>query len=115
VEERIRQVTHAWETLRPQKSFGGMTLDQFKTKVKPSLDARGDLADLESQWTAKAIQRDAADLISSEAILLVVNSVKGDPEEGEDGELYETMGYVRRSERKSGLTRKSKVQPAPSG
>ncbi len=36
----------------------------------------------------------------------VVNGVKGDPAFGEDCDLYEAMGYVRKSERKSGLSRK---------
>jgi hypothetical protein len=36
----------------------------------------------------------------------VVNGVRADPEEGDDSALYEAMGYTRRSERKSGLTRK---------
>ena len=44
-------------------------------------------------------------------MLLVVNAVKGDPAEGEDGELYEAMGYVRKSERSTGKTNKTK--PAP--
>jgi hypothetical protein len=42
----------------------------------------------------------------------VVNGVKGDPAFGEDSDLYETMGYVRKSERKSGLTRKKSTPPA---
>lgn len=44
---------------------------------------------------------------------LVVNAVKGDPEEGEDGEFYEALGYVRKSERKSGLSRGKKPAPVP--
>ena len=36
---------------------------------------------------------------------LVVNSVKGDVDEGTDGELYKAMGYIPDSERDSGLTR----------
>ena len=42
---------------------------------------------------------------------LMVNGVKGDPDFGEDSDLYEAMGYVRKSERKSGLTRKKKTPP----
>ena len=38
-------------------------------------------------------------------ILNVVNSVKGDPHHGENSALYASFGYVRKSERKSGLTR----------
>ena len=33
---------------------------------------------------------------------LVVNAVKGDPAFGENSDLYESMGYVRKSERKTG-------------
>ena len=38
-------------------------------------------------------------------VQLVVNAVKGDPTAGEDSDLYEQMGYVRKSERASGLRR----------
>jgi hypothetical protein len=41
-------------------------------------------------------------------VQLVVNGVVGDPTFGPDSALYEAMGYVRKSERKSGLTRKGK-------
>jgi uncharacterized protein YeeX (DUF496 family) len=34
--------------------------------------------------------------------------VKGDPNHGEDSPLYDALGYVRKSARKSGLTRTSK-------
>jgi hypothetical protein len=35
--------------------------------------------------------------------------VLGDPAYGPDSALYEALGYVRKSERKSGLTRKGKT------
>jgi hypothetical protein len=35
-----------------------------------------------------------------------VNSVRGTPGFGPDSPLYRALGYVRKSERKSGLTRK---------
>ncbi len=60
---------------------------------------------LENQILTMQNQRDDADKVSLSATLLVVNAVKGDHEEGEDGQLYEAMGYVRRSERNSGLHR----------
>jgi len=43
---------------------------------------------------------------------LVVNAVKGDPNYGDDSDLYDAMGYTRRSERASGLTRNAKAKPA---
>ena len=104
--DRIAQVVSSWETLRPNKSFAGMSLEQFRATVAPSLSARQAITRLESEVISAQNQRDDADRKSMTAILLVVNAIKGDPQEGEDGELYEAMGYVRKSERKSGLSRK---------
>ena len=111
--EKIAAVVKAWEDLRPAKSFAGMTLAQFTTKVQPSLDARAAIDSLDNQLIAAADQRDIADVESMKQVLLVVNAVKGDPAEGEDGELYEAMGYVRKSERASGKTNRTKTQPPP--
>ena len=110
--DRINTVTKAWETLRPAKSFAGLTLAQFKAKVKPSLDARANVETLDHQRTAALDQRDDADKASMETIKLVTNAVKGDPAETADGELYEAMGFVRESERLSGLSRKKGAAPA---
>jgi hypothetical protein len=107
-EEKLLLAISAWETLRPAKSFSGMTLAQFKAKVQPSLDARASIATLENQLIAAKDQREAADNAALAATLLAVNAIKGDPDEGENGELYEAMGYVRKSERKSGLHRTAK-------
>jgi hypothetical protein len=103
--EILDRVINAWQTLRPEKSFGGMTLEQFKEKVRPSYSTRERLAVLENEKLAEQNRRDDADDVSMEAVKVVVNGVKGDPDEGPDGELYESFGYVRDSERRSGLTR----------
>ena len=112
-EAKIKKVVNAWETLRPAKNFAGMTLEQFKAAVKPCADTRKTIEELEAQLTAAQNQRDSADEAALSAIKLVVNAVKGDPAEGDDGDLYENMGYKRASERSSGLTRgKSAVAAA---
>jgi len=114
IAERVNLTQTAWETLRPDKKFGGMTLAQFKVKVKPSIDVRTEIAVLESQMTSALNRRDDTDKATVETLQFVVNSVKGDPEEGQDSELYEAMGYVRKSERSSGLHRgKGAAKAAP--
>lgn len=110
--EKIATVLKAWEDLRPAKSFAGMTLDQFKAAIKPSLDARDAIGTLENQLIAAADQRDDADLVSMKQVALVVNAVKGDITEGEDSDLYEAMGFVRKSERSTGKTNKT-PKPKP--
>jgi hypothetical protein len=89
-----------------------MTLAQFKAKVQPTFDTRAAIATLEAQMTSGLDARDSADTVTLQTNQLVVNAVKGDPAHGEDSDLYEAMGYVRKSARKSGLTRKSNATPA---
>ena len=105
---KIDEVEQAWETLAPAEQFGGMTLVQFKALVKPSEDTREAVSTLDKQMTAALNARDTADTESLAKVKLVVNGVIGDPKYGPDSALYEAMGYVRESERKSGLTRKEK-------
>jgi hypothetical protein len=103
---RITAVMKAWENLRPEKSFAGMTLDEFKRIVQPSLDSRARIADLEAQLVAERARREDEDRVSMPATRRVVDSVMGDPKEGPDGALYEAMGFVRSSENRRGLVRR---------
>ena len=112
-EEKINEISSAWKNLAADKTFAGMTLDQFKKLIKPSTDARATLQDLENQVSAAQNAREDADVETNRLIALVVNSVKGDVQFGEDSPLYEAMGYVRKSDRKSGLSRGKKVKPTP--
>jgi hypothetical protein len=112
IEEKIQRMINAWETLAPAKTFGGMTLAQFQSAVQPSQAARDRIEDLEDQRTQAIINRDRADEDSLARIQLVVAGIVGDPTEGPDSALYEAMGYRRKSERKSGLTRKRNTPPS---
>jgi len=104
--ERIVTVTTAWTNLRPDKSFSGRSLEQFKAKVQASHDVRAVIANLESQLEAAYTRLATVDRASMDEIRVVVLGVRADSEEGEDGELYSALGYVRRSQRSSGLTRR---------
>jgi len=106
IEDKIRKVTSGWESLAPTKSYFGMTLDQFKTAVQPSLAARERIKDLENQLTKAINERDAADEVSLAKIQGVVAGVNADPTEGPNSSLIEAFGYTRKSERKTGLSRK---------
>jgi hypothetical protein len=115
-EEKMNTILNAWQTLAPAKSFGGMTLVQFQGFAAPAQAARQTIADLEDQMTHAINARDAADEVFAAKAQLAVNGVLADSTEGPDSSLYEAMGYTRKSERKSGLTRKgsgSVPPPAP--
>lgn len=104
-------MVNAWETLAPAKTFGGMTLAQFQAAVQPSRAAREQIEDLEDQLRQAQANRDRADEDFLAKAQLVVAGVLADPTEGPDSALYEAMGYKRKSERKSGLTRKRTTPP----
>jgi hypothetical protein len=104
---KIDKMLNAWETLAPDKTFGGMTLAQFQAAAQPAQAARNRIDDLKDQLTQAIATPEAADDAFLEKAQLVVNGVLADPTEGADSALYEAFGYTRKSERKSGLTRKS--------
>jgi hypothetical protein len=104
---RIQSFRAAWRDMAPDATFAGMTLAQFEDAASPPLTLRGEIVALERQWEGKKAERLIADASANELLDLVVNSVRGTPGFGQDCALYRALGYVRKSERKSGLTRKS--------
>jgi hypothetical protein len=92
--ECLLNVTGAWERLRPDRSFFGYTLDRFKAAIRPSLDNRAEIEDLQKRLRIAIRRRDAADRQSFRILRGVVYAVQGDPAEGGNGELYVAMGYV---------------------
>lgn len=110
---RIAKVLDAWSNLRPAKSFAGLTLDEFKAALKASLDAREAVTAAETSYTAAIVKRDNADLAARQLLTRVIAGVIADKDEGDNGELYKAMGYVRRAERNSGLTRRQEEREVP--
>lgn len=111
VATKLETLISDWETLQPTKSFAGMTLEQFKIRVQPSLQTRTQLSALRNQATQSLTLRQQHDTSSQELVNRVVNAIKGDPDEGDDGPLYAALGYVPKSQRRSGLTRKGPTTP----
>jgi hypothetical protein len=113
VADKIQTVITAWDSLASDASFAGMTLAKFKAAVQPSLDAREEVTNLHSQRPVSLNKRAAADQASNAAILMVVNAIKGDPDHGEDSPLYAAMGYVRKSDRRTGAHRNGNGATTP--
>jgi hypothetical protein len=112
VSGKITRTTEAWEEHALEAKFAEMTLDQFKAKVTPSLDYREKIASLRRQLEAAIKKRQEFDADSIDICAKVVNAVRGDIEHGEDSALFKTLGYVPKSERKSGLRRMAALKKA---
>lgn len=101
----ILDLAQKWDASCPKQSFFGLTLEQFKAGVQPSLDARAALEALDRQRTIELERRRTADQASLYLVKGVINAIKGDPTQGEDGELYGALGYKRSSMRANGRSR----------
>ena len=82
-----------------------MTLNQFKSKVKTSLDARIEVARLRDQLEGALRERNDANALSLEACRNVINAIRGDIEEGEIARCGPRSVMFQRAERRSGLRR----------
>ncbi|HEX8187130.1 MAG TPA: hypothetical protein VF586_02195 [Pyrinomonadaceae bacterium] len=109
--EKIERMINAWRTMAPQKSFGGMTLSQFQEAAEPSRAIRQRIEDYENLLSHAIVERDNDDDALNDKVQLIVAGILADPTEGPDSPLYEAFGYTRKSERKTGLTRKRKESP----
>ena len=99
----------AWKKYAGAATFGGMTEVQYEARIKPSYDIRGQIGDLQKQIEQLIRDRDAVDVVTNRTNGIVVKGMVGDINYGDDSDLYGACGYVRKSERASGLTRKNKT------
>ncbi len=106
-ERFLDDVVSAWSELAPDAQFAGLTLAQFKARVKPSFDTRTEVTNLETQLKAARQTRRNADEVSNADALNVVNGVRSAPGYGENSALYKAMGYIPKNDRRSGLVRPS--------
>lgn len=102
----LEEVLIAITELAPDKNFGGVSLAQYAGQVGESKDARQDHINAKIQVKNAEDRRETSDDRGLRMRELIVNGIIGDPDFGPDSALYERCGYVRKSDRRSGLTRK---------
>ena len=111
-EAKYNRFLTALTTLAPDKTFGGVNLADLTTQIAKSNSPRQRLAELGDEKKNQEAKRDSEDLETMKLCERIKNGVVADPEFGDDSALYEALGYIRKSERKSGLTRKKNPSPA---
>ena len=107
-ERKLRDFLKAWSDLAPTKTIGDLTLVQAREALKPSFDVRDEITEGENLQLSRINARDTADKTSLKLVNRLINAIKADAALGEDSDLYEAVGYVRASERRTGK-RRSKI------
>jgi hypothetical protein len=110
VTTRADKIVGAWKKSAATKSFGDLTVTQYEALRGEVTDADATLIAADAALTEARNDLAAALEKLNAASNDVVDGVKGDKSVGgSNGSLYEAMGYVRKDERKSGLSRKKPV------
>ena len=107
--EKLVRIRNAWKTLKPEKSYAGISLPEFETYVEACQATRLAVQVAENRLSDAQTERDAKDFNALAKVQLIKNGVLADPTDGVNSSLYEAMGYVRQEDKKSGLTRKKKA------
>lgn len=113
--ERIAIFRTAWTNQAPDSTFAGMTLAEFEARVSPVQANAEWIQSLERDIAAALTGRRKVDQDARETLELVVNSVRGNPDHGPDSQFYRALGYIPKSERKSGLIRSGTASPPTAG
>lgn len=109
--DRIVSFITSWGELAPDVEFAGMTLAEFEAATAPPKAKRKEIGELLALLAAKRQERDLADEEALKLVNMVLNSIKADLRFGDNSGLYRSLGYVTKSDRKTGLVRK-KRKPA---
>jgi len=108
IRERVTQMNDAWAQGAPNAVFNGITQTQFDAKIKAAAAADQEIDDLEAALNLKKQLRDGLYEALNDDSVKVHAGIEGHPDFGKDHPILDPMGFVRDSQRKTGLTRRKK-------
>ncbi|MBS1796167.1 MAG: hypothetical protein JSS81_20105 [Acidobacteria bacterium] len=108
VKEIIERAIDAVRTMAPDAKFKGIGLAELLAQAEESFEPRRQIIEVDLQRDQLEVRRDNADVRTLAMIERMIVGVLADDNYGEDSALYEALGFVRKSQRKTGLTRKKR-------
>lgn len=113
IRDRVTKMNNAWAQGAATIVFKGVKQVDFQANILAAAAAEQEIANLEAQLGMKKDQRDDKYTNLNNDSVKIRDGVEGHEDFGLDHPLYEAMGFVRESTRKSGLTRKKTPTPNP--
>ncbi len=104
--ERATKMNNAWKQGASSAVFKAITQPAFETELNGAGADEQEIANLEAQVKMKKTALEERYKRISNTTNDVRDGVEGHADFGSDHPIYEAMGFVRTSDRKSGLTRK---------
>ncbi len=96
-----------WEKYGLNHTFSGYTLEQIKALIVSLKELMAAMDGLRLEYRGKIAARTSMGLELRDIRGRIVHCIRGHEDFGEDSEFYRFLGFKTKSERKSGLTRKS--------
>jgi|GEM_PF-844636 len=109
IKEKVINIRNAWnEGAAAVTEFRNTNKANFETDITDAQTVDDEIADLKAQLSMKEDERDNRYAKLDNDAVDIRKGVEGHKDYGDDSPLYGAMGFVRKSERKSGLTHKKK-------
>jgi hypothetical protein len=102
----------AWREHAPDATFAETSLVEFEAQTNNLDQLVQQMKAAQSKLDGLMLDRDKAVQDLNEKMLLLVHAIRGTPQYGEDCSLYRALGFVPKSERKSGLRRGAQTTAA---
>ena len=96
-----------WEKYSLNYTFSGYTLEQLKALIASLKELMAAMDALRLEYRGKIAARQSMGLELRDIRGRIVHCIRGHEDFGEDSEFYRFLGFKTKSDRKSGLTRKS--------
>jgi hypothetical protein len=115
IRERVNRMSNGWAQGAANVAFRGITQTGFQAEIDAAAAADQEIVDMETQLRMKKTNRDERYKALNEKSVKIRDGVEGHDDFGPDHPIMEAMGFVRESDRKSGLTRKKGGQSGTKG
>lgn len=90
----------SWRQYAPDLVLAGRTLAEFEAEREIPTQVKQRLDSLKAQYTGCILERNEAVAELKDAVLMLANAVRSDPNHGPNSAFYRSLGFKPTSERK---------------
>ena len=103
----LEVLASGWEKYAVDHTLSGFTLAQLKALIASLKELMAAMDALKLEYRGKIAARQSMGLELRDIRQRIVHCIRGHEDFGEDSEFYRFLGFKTKSERRSGLTRKT--------
>lgn len=105
---RAKDFLSTWRQLAPAVKFGDTSADELELKMRKAEQIRQEILRTEVRLSGLRMERDQTERALADELIRLAFGVRGHPDFGSDSPFYSALGFVTRSENRSGRPRKRK-------